>query len=259
MNAKEIAQQIREEKLDSNSLQLFFPKLIKSLLIDLRNDIKIRDISVPHMIINTGDDTIWLLEKGQDSSIEPLNISNECNVYNIIPRCIVNVGSMDLLTDQLSSPYVTGSFQYEYENSLQTFFAEFRRLPIKLQIHLKYYMDSFTDALELMQQICTKLAFIRTFKFVYLGQTIIASYKIPDSYEDQHMTEISGSTTEDRNRTIDLDIELESFIPIFANKTVHEATHIAHPISKTHIKGDETIVRNTTSGSGYRGYGARKH
>lgn len=259
MTAKEVAHKIRTGELDCNGQQLFFSKLIKALMVDLKSIISVRQIPVPHMIMNTGDDVMWAIEKGYNNAIEPLEISNENYTYNIIPRCIVSPGSIDMVPDQLTSPYVTGIFQYEHENNLYTFHAEFRRMPVKMSIGLKYYLDSFTDSLELMQHACTKLAFVRTFKFIYMGQTIQASYKIPESYEDQHLTELQGDTQEDRNRSIELSLEVESYIPVYAPKTVHEATFIAHPTSITKLDNHEIIIRDTTSGSGYRGPGQRKH
>lgn len=58
----EIVAKLRKEELDCNDSQLFFSTLIKGLMKDLNKLIKIRNIPVPHMIINTGDDTMWLLE-----------------------------------------------------------------------------------------------------------------------------------------------------------------------------------------------------
>lgn len=259
MTAKEVAHKIRKGELDCNVQQLFFSSLIKALLINLRESISIRKIPVPHIIMNTGDDTMWLMAKGYDVTIEPTNISNECTIYNTVPRCVCNPSSIDMVPDQLTSPYTTGVFQFEYENSLYTFHSEFRRMPVKLQVNLKYYLDSFTDALELMQHVCTKLAFIRTYKFTYMGQTITASYRIPDSMEDQHMTELSGDLTDSRDRTVEVSLEVESFIPVYAPKTVQEATYISQPITNTKLDNHETVTRNLTARSGYRGHGSRKY
>lgn len=236
---------IRSGELDCNGQQMFFSKLIKALLVSLRNSISVRSVPVPHIILNTGDDVMWLMERGYDASIEPLDISNEGNTtYNIVPRCVVDPGSLDMVPDQLTSPYTTGVFQYEHQDNLYTFQAEFRRMPVKLQVNLKYLVDSFTDALELMQQACTKLAFIRTFTFVYMGQTITASYRIPDSFEGQHLTELSGDLQESRNRTIEMQLEVESYLPVYSNRTVHEAIGIAHGVIRTTVE-DTTLVHTT--------------
>lgn len=253
MDTKDIVNKIRTGELDCNNQQLFFSKVIKGLMVDLRSFIKIRNIQVPHIIINTGDDTMWLLEKGYDFSKEPQDNTNEQYVYSMIPRCIVELGSMDMVPDQLTSPYARGNFQYEYDNQLLTLSAEFRRMPVKIQVTLKYVLDSFTDVLEMMQHICSKLAFVRTFNIVYMGQTITSSYKIPESFEDQHQVEITGDLNEPRYRTIELQIELESNLPVYSGPTVTETTYIAHPIQTLSNKNHEIAKRDYASRSGYRG------
>ena len=84
-----VANKIRNGVLDINVQELFFSILIKGLLYKLNNEIKIRDIYVPHFIMHTGDDRMWIEAKGYDASIEPLKISNEQAVYSIIPKCFV--------------------------------------------------------------------------------------------------------------------------------------------------------------------------
>lgn len=255
----EIVTKIRTGELDCNNQQLFFSKLIKGLMVDLRSFLTIRSAPVPHMIINTGDDTMWLLQKDYNHAIEPCENTNEQYVYNTIPRCIVEPKSIDMVPDQLSSPYSRGSFQFEIGDQLMTLSAEFRRMPVKIQINLKYVLDTFTDVLEMMQHICSKLAFIRTFNIVYMGQTIQASYKIPESFEDQHLAEISGDTTDSRHRTIDLQVEVESTLPVFEPRTVTEAVYISHPIQKLYSNNHEIAERDYASGPGHRGprFGSR--
>lgn len=246
----QLVKNIREGEFDCNNSQLFFSKLLKALLIDLNKSLKIRDIPVPHMIINTGDDVMWLMAKGYNNSIEPCDISNENWVYNVIPRCIVNPTAIDMVPDQLTSPYVRGNFQIETEDGLYSLNGEFRRFPVRIQVELKYIFNNFHDVLEMSQHVCTKLAFIRTYKFEYLGQTMIASYKIPESIQDNHLTEISGDTTDPKNHTIDLSIEVESNIPVFNPKTVTSYQVITQPVSKLKLDNGETIVRNVETRPG---------
>lgn len=256
MTSKELAGAIRNEELDCNNLQLFFSALIKGLMVDLRKLVSIRGVPVPHMIINTGDDTVWLIEKDYDYRKEPCEVTNEQYIYNIVPRCIVSMGSIDMVPDQLTSPYSTGIFQYEHDDQICSFSAEFRRMPVKVNVTLRYILDSFTDTLEMLQHACTKLAFIRTFKIVYLGQTITCTYKIPEAMEDQHLAEISGDTSDQRDRTVELQLEVESNLPCFSPKTVTEQVYISHPIQKLSIN-HETTERDFASRSSFRGPGRR--
>lgn len=223
-NITKVVDDIRTGVLDVNIQELFISSIIKGLLYNLNKDIKIRNISVPHMIIHTGDDRLWLETKGYDASIEPSIISNEASVYSIIPKCVVNPSSIDLDLGQLTSPHSVGSLQYEIKSGeyagVYALTGEFRRMPIKLSVELKYYIDSYTDMLELIQYIISNLSFIRTFNIVYMGQKIKCSYKIPENFGEEHTMEIDGALSDNREHTLGLSLEVESNIPVFNNKTI---------------------------------------
>ena len=256
----ELVEQIRRGEVDINIHQLFFSKLIKALMLHLTEQMTVRGEHVPHMIINTGDDTMWLLEKDYNFTKEPYENTNEQYVYNTVPRCIMDVGSLDTVPDQLTNPYSRGYFQYEHEGQIKTFSAEMRRMPVKVNIDLKYYVSSFTDMLELSQHVITKLAYIRTFKFVYMGQTIRASYKIPEAFDGEHLADMDGTTTENKNRIISMSLEVESTLPVYAEQTAVEAGNvIINPQQNIRMdNGNEISTRDITTRAGYRGFGARK-
>lgn len=223
-NVNKITNDIRMGVLDINVQELFVSTLIKGLLYNLNNDIKIRNLSVPHIILHTGDDRMWLETKGYDASIEPLTISNENNVYSIIPKCIVTPSNIDLDINQLTSPYSKGILQYEVKDGdyqgVYALSGEFRRMPIKLTVELKYYTNSYTDMLELIQYVISNLAFIRTYDIMYLGQKIKCSYKIPESFGEEHTMEIDGALSDGREHSLNLSLEVESNLPIFNNRTI---------------------------------------
>jgi hypothetical protein len=230
MNRQDIIQDIRLRKIDINNQELFFSHLIKGLMIKLNEDISIRGIPVPHMIIHTGSDALYLEKKGQDQSLEPFQTTNESYIYTIIPRCVVNPGGVDLVPDQLTNPYSIGQLQYDAGDNLYNLSGEFRRMPIKLSVELKYFTDSYRDLLELVQQILTKLAFIRTYQITYMGQIINCSYKIPESFSGEHLTELDGTTQDDKCHTLPLSLEIETSLPVYAPETIMLSDSI---ISKT--------------------------
>lgn len=218
-----IIEKIRREEIDINNQELFFSALIKGLMLRLDDDISIRGIAVPHLIVHTGSDALYLERKGYDNSIEPQQLSNEDYIYNVVPRCIVTPKGIDLVPDQLTNPYSMGQFQYEGDEEIINFTAEFRRMPVKLNVELKYLTDSYRDLLELTQQILTKLSFIRTYYITYMGQTIQCSYRIPDSIGGEYVTELSGDSTDSKNKTMDLTVEVESNLPIISPRAVMSA------------------------------------
>ena len=206
-------------EIDVNNQELFMSTLFKALLHNLNHQMMLRDKNIPHFILNTGDDIMWLENKGQDNSKEPYQVSNEDYIYNSVPRCMVNLGGIEVLEDQITSPYSRGEFEITVDDILQAFSAEFRRMPLKFSVTLKYYLDSFTDVLSVTQYIITKLLFIRTFKFDYLGQMIEASYKVPTSFDDEKNITFDGGTTEQKLRTIELTLEVETNMPVYDERT----------------------------------------
>lgn len=233
-----VVDKILSGDIDINTHESFVSILIKGLLLKLNNDIKIRDNNVPHIIVHTGDDIMWNETKMYNNAIEPLTISNENNVYSIVPRCIVNPSGVDLDINQLTSPYTLGTLQYESKDKsgVYSLCGEFRRIPIKLSVELKYYTDTYSDMLELIQGIIANLAFIRTYDIVYLGQKIKCSYKIPESFSEEHSMDIDGAMSDNREHVLTLSIEVETNMPIFNNKTIMPFNIITKPKVNIHTK-----------------------
>ena len=71
-----------------------------------------------------------------------------------------------------------------------------------------------------------------------MGQKIICSYQIPDQFEGNFLTELDGTTQDNRNRTMEMSLELETNLPVFYPGTVISNQHIITTI-KPNIKIDE--------------------
>jgi hypothetical protein len=247
---EKIVNDIRTGVLDINVQDLFLSIVLKGLLLDLNNCIYVRKTPVPHMIIHTGDDRMYLEARGYNKSIEPGEVSNEKNTfYTITPRCVVNPAGIDLDVNQLTSPYSIGAIQYAVNegdySGIYMLRGEFRRIPIKLSVELKYFTDSYTDMLELIQYIISNLAFIRTFDVMYMGQKIKCSYKIPESFGEEHTMELDGAITDNRDHSLNLSIELESNIPIFNNRTITGPKTIIYPVSNINYLNTDTDTNLT--------------
>jgi hypothetical protein len=241
IDISKIINDIRNGIVDINVQENFMSILIKGLLYNLNGCIKVRNNPVPHFILHTGDDHMWLETKGYDASIEPLNISNEDAVYSIIPKCIVTPSGINLDSGQLTSPYSLGSLQYTDTDRIYTLSGEFRRVPIKLSVDLKYYTDSYTDMLELIQYIISNMAFIRTYDIMYMGQKIKCSYKIPDSFGEEHSMELDGAMSDNRLHSLSLSIELETNMPVFNNKTIMENNVITKTAANIDTSGTNKL------------------
>lgn len=209
MTIKDIIKNIKVNEQES-----YFTLLIQGLLKNL-NEIT----EVPHIILNTGDDEIWRRSLGYDFS-EEMEGSSSDQIYMKIPRCIVTVGGVNVLTDQLSSPYSRGKLQLETDEDILELVAEMRRMPFTIDISLKYYVSTYNEILKLMQKLLGELVFIKSFNFIYLGQVINASYKIGESFEGQYNAEFDGESSDSKTRTMEISVELESYLPIYDQDTL---------------------------------------
>ena len=217
---------LRKREVDINNQQLFFATVAKGFIYTLNQNIIIRDKFIPHFILNTGDDIMFLEVKGQDHSKEPLETVNENFVYSMVPRCMVTPSGITIQTDQLTNPYAHGIFQVEYEDMIYNFRGEFRRIPLNYSFSLKYYLDNYTDALDVVQQIIANLAFVNRFNVSYLGQLIECSYNIPDSENVEYTAEFDGITTESKYRTISMDLDVQTNLPVIYADTLIPADAI---------------------------------
>ena len=216
----DLQNKIRRGEIDPNNQALFFSSIYKGLIYELNQCISLRGEYIPHFILNTGDDIMYLEVKGQDHSVEPLQVSNENYVYNKTPRAILTVGNIEVLSDQLTNPYTNGNFDMEYEGNVYGFHAEFRRIPLKTSVTVKYYLDNFTDVLDVSQQLISKLMFVKNYRISYMGHTIFCTYKPPTSIDKDMNISFDGGTTDSKLRTIEMEIEIETNYPLFEPKTV---------------------------------------
>ena len=61
-------------EIDVNNQELFIRTLFRALVYNLNNQITCRDKKIPHFVLNTGDDIMYLEKKGQNASIEPKEV-----------------------------------------------------------------------------------------------------------------------------------------------------------------------------------------
>ena len=236
--------------IDLNLQENFFGSLIKAFLVDISGCVylnqyennrinKFKKLYIPHFIPSTGDDTIYLIDRGYNNQIEPCEVSNQANTYyNKVPRCSVQLGGVNLLNDQLTSPYTKGISQvieseiYDektgelIEQSIANYMANFRRFPVQISVSLKYTLNSYFELLMLSQSLISNICNIRTFKFSYMGQIISASYKFPDSFQGEFNIEVDGGTTESKDKILNLDLEIESNLPVYDNNTAQKADKV---------------------------------
>ncbi len=209
-------------EIDINNIDLFFSGVIKGAIWWMNQNVKIRDEFVPHYIISTGDDIMYkeLLGYCYNTTGE---VTGEDFIYSRVPRCIVDVGGFSTKTDQLTQPYARGIYEVEYEDNLREFSAELQSLPMEIELSLKYYVDSFTDSLSLIQYIFTHITYVQLYHISYMGQDVACSMQLPDSSSIEKQIEVDFNS-ENRSRMIELSIVIETAMPIYNNKSSVETS-----------------------------------
>ncbi len=254
---EDIRSKINNGKLDINNQAPFFAAVIKGAIWYLNQSIKIRDKVVPHFILSTGDDIMYrelmnykyVNSIGEECCVCDCSCMNSSDlseatgedfIYNTIPRSIVDVGSMSVSTDQLTQPYVRANFEVEDEGNIREFSAEVMRLPVSLEMNLKYYVDNFSDSLSLIQNIFTDISFVKNYHISYLGQDIICSMKLPDSHTVDKSVEVDFNS-ENRSRIVEVAITIETNLPIYNLRSAVETSSVITGV-KVDLFHDRQII-----------------
>ena len=155
--------------------------------------------------------------------------TKECWLMNIVCVFLIfiftlNIGSV-ILTPFRKGKELTVENYREYIN-INTYSAEFRRMPLTMSIEMTYFVDTYTDLLELTQKLISKLSFIQTYYVTYMGQSILCSYKIPESFEGDFSITLDGAYSDNKSRKLALNIELETNFPVFNNRSIIQSDNI---------------------------------
>lgn len=218
--------QLKSGSEDVNNHDQFFSNLTKALLLHLSQAVRVGKKGVPHRIQHTGDDTLWLELKEYSYSNSILDQSNEAYTYDTLPRCIVQPGSISVLRDQMTQPYARGQFVWDSGEEVKTCSAEMLRLPITMAYVLRYHTDTYKEAIELVQQVLTKMGTTQVFKFVYLGQVLPAEFVVSSEYSIEILTDMDGTTNDPKYRTIEVNIDVSSNLPIYDEMTIADASKV---------------------------------
>ena len=97
------------EKFDDlyNRDERFFAILMKGLLSWLNENIVLYNKGINHFIFNTGSSYMYIESNGYQFSLS--ETSGEDWIYMKMPRCVMNIDSIDIPREELSNPYMIQS------------------------------------------------------------------------------------------------------------------------------------------------------
>jgi hypothetical protein len=206
------------EKQDNlyNRDERFFSILTKGVLGWLTRNIVLYGKPIKHFIFNTGSSYMYVENNGYEFSWS--EVSGEDWIYHEMPRCVCNFGNISIPQEELSNPFVRGTYERRKGDDIQGYNAEIRRLPIELTISLHYILSNMNESLILMEEIMNKLVFQQYFNIVYLGQVIECSVE-HDGSQSVELNKIDMSSTDTNQKTIDFDLKVCTNYPIINERS----------------------------------------
>lgn len=206
------------EKFDDlyNRDERFFSLLMKGAISWLNKNIVMYGKPIQHMIFNTGSSIMFVEFNGYEFSMT--EVSGEDQMYMHLPRCVINIGSINIPTEELSNPFCRGNYERRDGNFLQGFNAEIRRLPIEMSLSLQYVLSNFNEAIILVQELLDKIVFQKYFNITYLGQVIRCSIEFPGDTTIE-LNKIDMASPDDKNRHVNLEVKICTNYPIINDRS----------------------------------------
>jgi len=191
----------------------FFSILVKGCLNWLNRNIVLYDTPINHFIFTTGSSIMYVESNGYELNWQ--ETTGEDQMYMKMPRCVCEIGDINIPTEELTNPYTRGT--YERKSSIDGHYkgynAEMRRIPIELSMTLRYVLSNFNESIILLQELIEKLIFQKYFHIIYLGQKIQCSIEFPSSNTIQ-TNKIDFDSTEVNQKIIEIGIKIESYLPV---------------------------------------------
>ena len=188
-----------------NRDERFFSILLKGVLNWLNNNIVLYNKPIIHFMFNTGSSYIYVESNGYEFSWN--ETSGEDQLYMQTPRCIVELGDIGVATEELTSPFSYGEYERRNGDDIKGFQSEIRRLPLEINLSLRYVLSNFNESIILVQELIDKILFQRYFNIIYLGQTIKCSIEFPNSSKIE-INKIDMTSSEVNQKNINIDLKI---------------------------------------------------
>ena len=213
------------EKFDDlyNRDERFFAIVLKGALAWLNSNIVMYDKPINHFIFNTGSSYLYVESNGYEFSMN--ETTGEDQMYMKMPRCVIELGDIDLPTEELTSPYVRGVYERRDGNTIKGYNAQMRRLPVEISVTAKYVLSNFNESIILIQEIIDKVAWQQYFAITYLGQVIDCSIEADSSYRIE-FSKIDMTSTDTNQKNIEIVYKICTNYPCIDERTEDEVSNV---------------------------------
>lgn len=139
--------------------------------------------------------------------------------YDVVPRGILEMGSIRIDTASATTKFVRGSYTKEIEkengSEMKTYSSYFNPIPLGIQINVKIKADTTLDAFKIQQSVLEILYKRFIYYFNYKGFRIPVQASLPDSPPDKQPNNFTMAYGSQRGEAITLSfsIDLETYLP----------------------------------------------
>jgi hypothetical protein len=201
---------------------------------------------INHFIFNTGSSYLYVESNGYQFSMS--ETSGEDAMYMKMPRCVIEIGDINIPTEELSSPYSRGVYERLDGNTIKGYNAQIRRLPVEMSLNAKYVLSNTNESLILIQELIDRICWQQYYRVIYLGQVVECSIEVDDNYQIQ-FNKIDMESTDTNQKTVEIQFKLCSNYPCVDERTEIENSKVISSFGiNTNVFGDYNI-NNTTDTS----------
>jgi hypothetical protein len=139
--------------------------------------------------------------------------------YDVVPRGILEMGSIRIDSSSSTSKFVRGSYVKEIakENGSEmvTYSSYINPIPLSIDISAKIRVDTVNEAFKVQQSTIETLYKRFIYHFEYKGIRIPVQVSIPDSFPDKQPNNFSFGygTTSGEGITLSFSMSLETYLP----------------------------------------------
>ena len=208
-----------------NRDERFFAVLLKGLIAWLNQNIILYNKPINHFIFNTGSSYMYVEKNGYEFKWS--ETTGEDQMYMHLPRCVIEMQGINIPTEELSQPHCRSTYERRDGKDIKAFNAEIRRMPVELNVELKYTLANFNETIVLLQELLDKIVFQKYFNITYLGKVIECSIELPLDYTTE-INKIDMTSPEINQKNITLSVKICSNYPIVNTRSEIRANKIIH-------------------------------
>lgn len=188
----------------------FMSIVIKGALSFLTRNIVMYGKPIKHFIFSTGSSYMYVETNGYEYSTS--EVSGEDSLYMTMPRCVVEIDGVSIETEELTQPYIRGTYERKIDGNVVGMNAEMRRLPLEIKLKCRYVLSNFNESMILVEEIMSKLVFMKYYNVTYLGNVIKCSIDFPTD-ESIEINKIDMTSSEANQKSVELSLTIKTSYP----------------------------------------------